>query len=575
MKLRSSVARSMRRLGLGSLVDLGCLRHAVGAPMYARHGKAVPKATEDGTSIVTPVVAAPSSKFVREEPASPGFASHPPDPVPMPPKPRATTSSDPRLAATAPDLPIASMLPSLGFFGGAWADCLQLPFDGKIASIEITRARPTPGFLNLRGVLLMMGGRIVPVPMSETRIEQSSSRSESGLSPQGLGELVGIHTDYEDRSWWRASVTEPVEVDTVVVFNRADGFGHRSRSLAIRAVDATGSSSLLYDAASTEHVRSTFATIERLAGRSLNPSHVSSVAQARKWRTDAVAAVCGALKGGAQVPSRQDWLYIAALLPSAPSHDLGMRLEGNDWFLLAYGLIAQVFRDPRSRSGFRSYGMVLDSRSRLERLEAEFGEVCSLLGVAPMQLVRHGISPIGELEDSMPQIGQLVDRLIVDLAEAGSRVQLARGSLLGAVRERRVIAHDDDLDVFMTVEAPTQEAFESKRAEILQMLKSRGWIVLPNPPYFNAHVSRPGSQVHLDLFGLWLHGERATTHMEKMMWRDMPRAWFEGESTVEIEGLTLPAPSDPEAFLNERYGPTWRIPDKYDDWRWPLDGEGH
>jgi hypothetical protein len=31
-------------------------------------------------------------------------------------------------------------------------------------------------------------------------------------------------------------------------------------------------------------------------------------------------------------------------------------------------------------------------------------------------------------------------------------------------------------------------------------------------------------------------------------------------STVEWEGITLPAPRDPEAFLAMRYGPDWRIP---------------
>ena len=31
-------------------------------------------------------------------------------------------------------------------------------------------------------------------------------------------------------------------------------------------------------------------------------------------------------------------------------------------------------------------------------------------------------------------------------------------------------------------------------------------------------------------------------------------------STVEWEGMTLPAPKDPEAFLEMRYGPNWRVP---------------
>ena len=42
--------------------------------------------------------------------------------------------------------------------------------------------------------------------------------------------------------------------------------------------------------------------------------------------------------------------------------------------------------------------------------------------------------------------------------------------------------------------------------------------------------------------------------------KDFPLSLLFPLSTVEWEGLTLPAPHDPEAFLEMRYGPNWRKP---------------
>jgi phosphorylcholine metabolism protein LicD len=71
-----------------------------------------------------------------------------------------------------------------------------------------------------------------------------------------------------------------------------------------------------------------------------------------------------------------------------------------------------------------------------------------------------------------------------------------------------------------------------------------------------------------------------TTNMDIFFWREAPDRWyrpkyiavdsFKGRdipkdklfplTTVEWEGLTLPAPKDPESFCAFRYGPNWRTP---------------
>lgn len=42
--------------------------------------------------------------------------------------------------------------------------------------------------------------------------------------------------------------------------------------------------------------------------------------------------------------------------------------------------------------------------------------------------------------------------------------------------------------------------------------------------------------------------------------REFPKAMLGPKTTVEWEGMKLPAPADPEAFLEMRYGSNWRTP---------------
>jgi len=49
-------------------------------------------------------------------------------------------------------------------------------------------------------------------------------------------------------------------------------------------------------------------------------------------------------------------------------------------------------------------------------------------------------------------------------------------------------------------------------------------------------------------------------NVDQFKGRDFLKARLEPAATIEWEGLTLPAPSDPEGFCAFRYGPNWRTP---------------
>ena len=72
------------------------------------------------------------------------------------------------------------------------------------------------------------------------------------------------------------------------------------------------------------------------------------------------------------------------------------------------------------------------------------------------------------------------------------------------------------------------------------------------------------NHTNLDVF-FWLNdaGVRRRPRyisVDSFKGRDFPASMLEPMSTVTWEGIELPAPADPEAFLEMRYGPNWRTP---------------
>lgn len=167
------------------------------------------------------------------------------------------------------------------------------------------------------------------------------------------------------------------------------------------------------------------------------------------------------------------------------------------------------------------------------------------------------------------------------LNESGATWWADYGTLLGAVRNPMttwadypwlrqdgrttagpaagIIPHDKDADLGIL-----WRDFEGVRRR-LRMLPSRG---------FNVHVNMHRASIkvrvsarnhtNVDLF-FWrgrddvLYREKYA-QVDKFKGKEFPKAMIAKPSTVIWEGVKLPAPTDPAAFLQLRYGPNWRTP---------------
>ena len=154
-----------------------------------------------------------------------------------------------------------------------------------------------------------------------------------------------------------------------------------------------------------------------------------------------------------------------------------------------------------------------------------------------------------------------IEEVLGALRKAGVDAFPAYGTLLGAVREGRLIGHDSDADLGYVSEHShpvdvVRESFRLQRA-----LADMGYAVQRySGAAFKVDVLEgDGSVRGLDVFGGFL----ADGHLNLMGEIRTPfeRDWIFPLGTCVLEGRELPAPANTDAFLTATYGPSWRVPD--------------
>jgi SAM-dependent methyltransferase len=170
--------------------------------------------------------------------------------------------------------------------------------------------------------------------------------------------------------------------------------------------------------------------------------------------------------------------------------------------------------------------------------------------------------------------GRLVDVVAEALAfvdERGLDAFVAFGNLLGAVRDGRLIGHDNDADIAVLFPGthPVDVILASMRLE--HAFVRAGWTThRMSGADFKVFADLPdGQRIGIDVFSAFYFEGRL--HVMPCVVADLPRSSLLPTSTVRLEGRELPAPADPEALLEATYGPGWRTPDpsfKYQPPRW-------
>lgn len=198
-----------------------------------------------------------------------------------------------------------------------------------------------------------------------------------------------------------------------------------------------------------------------------------------------------------------------------------------------------------------------------------------------------------EIRDCCRQhVRLMMSRLAPMLDKAGVTWLADYGTLLGAVRnpmttwedypwlsqegrdtegpEPGIVPHDKDADIGVLY-----SDWPRLKGVRVRLIREFNYSVTANP--MRGSMKARVSSVNLtntDIFAWHERRERraVTDRQDPTMYRagyakvdefkgrEFPKSMLFPLSTVQWEGLTLPAPRDPEAFLEMRYGPNWRTP---------------
>ncbi|MGI9156755.1 MAG: hypothetical protein ACR2FG_08975, partial [Marmoricola sp.] len=154
-----------------------------------------------------------------------------------------------------------------------------------------------------------------------------------------------------------------------------------------------------------------------------------------------------------------------------------------------------------------------------------------------------------------------IEEVLRALAEAGVEAFPAYGTLLGAVREGRLIGHDSDADLgYVSRHQHPYDVIRESFA-IQRRLAAAGY---PITRYSGAAfkvdvVEGDGSVRGLDVFGGFLSEDHL--YLMGEVGQSFRREWIFPLGSCTLEGRTLPAPAEPGRMLAAMYGEGWQVPD--------------
>jgi tetratricopeptide (TPR) repeat protein len=133
------------------------------------------------------------------------------------------------------------------------------------------------------------------------------------------------------------------------------------------------------------------------------------------------------------------------------------------------------------------------------------------------------------------------------------------GTLLGLVREGRLLEHDDDIDVAFLSTGSNPQEVRRDTAHVVQSLAEAG---------FDVHVgrtiralrnsARPSAALPIDIQPCWFERGKFWGYSRPIRLTIDDMSPFD---EIEFEGVKLAVPRRPEAFLQRHYGSTWLYPD--------------
>jgi len=184
--------------------------------------------------------------------------------------------------------------------------------------------------------------------------------------------------------------------------------------------------------------------------------------------------------------------------------------------------------------------------------------------LAPAVLTNHGYHEHNFASADHSAIWAQVDSHLRTLRRAGYEVFLNSGTLLGVVRDARLIDHDDDIDLAVMLNATTREDAAQEWRNLRFVLEDLDLFETDLPGMPGIYKLKPAGDVEIDLFPAWVEGGRAFVYPHTN--GSLTAADVLPLQPCALTGQAIPAM--PELMLAENYGENWRNPDPFFKFPW-------
>ncbi|MDO9456138.1 bifunctional 2-polyprenyl-6-hydroxyphenol methylase/3-demethylubiquinol 3-O-methyltransferase UbiG [Nocardioides sp.] len=152
------------------------------------------------------------------------------------------------------------------------------------------------------------------------------------------------------------------------------------------------------------------------------------------------------------------------------------------------------------------------------------------------------------------------EAVIGALRSAGIDPFIAYGTLLGAVREGKVLGHDSDADLGYVSRFTTPVDVMRESFQVQRHLAAEGWrITRYSGGAFKIYVTEADVTRGLDVFAGFL--DEGRLHLMGEVSTPFEPEWIHPLGVAHLDGRPMPVPARPEKLLEATYGPGWRVPD--------------
>jgi hypothetical protein len=182
----------------------------------------------------------------------------------------------------------------------------------------------------------------------------------------------------------------------------------------------------------------------------------------------------------------------------------------------------------------------------------------------PETLTNHGYDRQTFADLDHDSVWAQVENHLSALRDEGYEVFLNSGTLLGVVRDEKLIAHDDDIDLAVILKAGTEEEAAKEWRDLKGRLQELDLFDEDNHNQAAIYKLTPAGPTQIDLFPAWVQDDKVFVYPHTH--GDLAREDVLPLRKCAVTGNALPAA--PEKMLTLNYGAEWGKPDPLFKFPW-------